>query len=139
MINTFVERLRVGLGLSQPVGAWTNGFIYDAAGCLTNVTSQGGSLGCSMVSYTLGSDLSGSLQGAGGIGGLLARSIVQRQPGRRQRLSLLQHLGWHWGHTCVANCACWSSRLGNYLQSYRFTRLNIEPCALFGNVITFGE
>jgi RHS repeat-associated protein len=30
-------------GVKQPTGAWTNGFIYDAAGRLTNVTSQAGS------------------------------------------------------------------------------------------------
>lgn len=41
--NGYVNRLRVSLGLQQPTGAWTNGFGYDAAARLTNVTSQGGS------------------------------------------------------------------------------------------------
>ncbi len=41
--NGYVNRLRVALGLQQPTGWWTNGFGYDAAGRLTNVTSQAGS------------------------------------------------------------------------------------------------
>src|SRR5206468_1184925 len=40
--NTYSSRLRVALGLQQPTGAWTNGFIYDPASRLTNVTSQAG-------------------------------------------------------------------------------------------------
>src|SRR5439155_14419655 len=43
--NTYVNRLRTALALQQPTGAWTNGFIYDAAARLTNVTSQAGSFG----------------------------------------------------------------------------------------------
>src|SRR5205814_2888858 len=43
--NTYVNRLRTALSLQQATGAWTNGFIYDAAGRLTNVTSQAGSFG----------------------------------------------------------------------------------------------
>jgi len=41
--NTYVNRLRTRLVLQQPTGLWTNGFIWDAAGRLTNVTSQAGS------------------------------------------------------------------------------------------------
>jgi RHS repeat-associated protein len=41
--NSYSQRMRTSLGLQQPAGAWTNGFIYDAAGRLTNVTSQAGS------------------------------------------------------------------------------------------------
>ena len=41
--NTYVNRLRVAMALQQPSGVWTNGFIYDAASRLTNVTSQAGS------------------------------------------------------------------------------------------------
>ncbi len=41
--NTYLNRLRTGLSLQQPVGSWTNGFGYDAAKRLTNVTSQAGS------------------------------------------------------------------------------------------------
>jgi hypothetical protein len=41
--NTYVNRLRTGLSLQQPSGSWTNGFAYDAARLLTNVTSQAGS------------------------------------------------------------------------------------------------
>jgi YD repeat-containing protein len=41
--NTYLNRLRVGLSLAQPTGAWTNGFTYDAARRLTNVTAQAGS------------------------------------------------------------------------------------------------
>jgi hypothetical protein len=44
--NTYFNRLRVGLGLAQPTGAWTNGFIHDAAGRLTNVISPAGSFAC---------------------------------------------------------------------------------------------
>ena len=40
--NTYQNRLRVALSLQQPTGAWTNGFAYDAARRLTNVTSQAG-------------------------------------------------------------------------------------------------
>lgn len=49
LTNTYVNRLRIALSLTQPTGLWTNGFGYDAAGRLTNVTSQAGSFG-----YTLG-------------------------------------------------------------------------------------
>ena len=45
LTNTYVQRMRVSLSLQQPTGSWTNGFIYDAAGRLTNVTSQAGSFG----------------------------------------------------------------------------------------------
>src|SRR5438034_3739369 len=41
--NTYSSRLRVALGLQQPTGAWTNGFIWDPAKRLTNLTSQAGS------------------------------------------------------------------------------------------------
>lgn len=47
--NTYLNHLRVALSLAQPSGSWTNGFDYDAAGRLTNVTSQAGSFG-----YALG-------------------------------------------------------------------------------------
>src|SRR6266498_1333723 len=47
--NTYNNRLRVGLTLQQGTGFWTNGFYYDAAKRLTNVTSQAGSF-----TYTLG-------------------------------------------------------------------------------------
>ncbi len=43
--NTYLNRLRTSLVLQQPTGLWTNGFIWDAAGRLTNVTSQAGSFG----------------------------------------------------------------------------------------------
>jgi RHS repeat-associated protein len=43
--NGYTERMRVSLGLQQPTGAWTNGFIYDPSGRLTNVTSQAGAFG----------------------------------------------------------------------------------------------
>jgi RHS repeat-associated protein len=41
--NTYLNRLRTGLALGQPAGLWTNGFAFDSAGRLTNVTSQAGS------------------------------------------------------------------------------------------------
>jgi RHS repeat-associated protein len=47
--NTYNTRLRTALSLAQPTGRWTNGFGYDAAKRLTNVTSQAGSF-----TYTLG-------------------------------------------------------------------------------------
>jgi RHS repeat-associated protein len=47
--NSYSNRLRTGLSLAQPTGSWTNGFGYDAAKRLTNVTSQAGTF-----IYTLG-------------------------------------------------------------------------------------
>jgi RHS repeat-associated protein len=43
--NLYSNRLRVGLGLQQPTGFWTNGFAYDDAKRLTNVTSPAGAFG----------------------------------------------------------------------------------------------
>ncbi len=43
--NGYSNRLRTSLGLQQPTGNWTNGFGYDSAKRLTNVTSQAGSFG----------------------------------------------------------------------------------------------
>src|SRR5208282_1414049 len=40
--NVYANELRVGLGLQQPTGNWTNGFGYDAARRLTSVTSPAG-------------------------------------------------------------------------------------------------
>jgi RHS repeat-associated protein len=40
--NTYVNRMRVGLGLAQPAGFWTNGFGFDVARRLTNVTMSAG-------------------------------------------------------------------------------------------------
>ena len=41
--NTYANRQRVALALAQPTGFWTNGFIYDPAKRLTNVTISAGS------------------------------------------------------------------------------------------------
>jgi RHS repeat-associated protein len=41
--NTYLNRMRVGLVLAQPAGFWTNGFAYDPAQRLTNVTMSAGS------------------------------------------------------------------------------------------------
>ena len=43
--NTYVNRKRVALSLQQPTGLWTNGFGWDLAGRLTNVTSKAGAFG----------------------------------------------------------------------------------------------
>jgi RHS repeat-associated protein len=43
--NTYSNRRRVGLRLQQPTGLWTNGFAWDLAGRLTNVTSPAGAFG----------------------------------------------------------------------------------------------
>jgi RHS repeat-associated protein len=43
----YTDQLRTSLSLQQPTGSWTNGFAYDAAKRLTNVTSQAGSFGYS--------------------------------------------------------------------------------------------
>jgi len=40
--NTYSNRRRVALALQQPSGLWTNGFGWDLAGRLTNVTSAAG-------------------------------------------------------------------------------------------------
>jgi len=42
--NSYQNRLRTALALQHPSGLWTNGFGYDLAGRLTNVTSQAGRL-----------------------------------------------------------------------------------------------
>jgi RHS repeat-associated protein len=47
--NTYTNRLRTMMVLRQPSGVWTNKFVYDAAGRLTNVTSPAG-----VFSYTPG-------------------------------------------------------------------------------------
>ncbi|HEY5915235.1 MAG TPA: hypothetical protein VJA21_31970, partial [Verrucomicrobiae bacterium] len=47
--NSYQNRLRLALALQQPTGLWTNGFVYDAAGRLTNVMSPAGGFG-----YALG-------------------------------------------------------------------------------------
>jgi len=43
--NIYSNRLRTGLSLQQPTGAWTNGFAYDSTKRLTNVTSPAGTFG----------------------------------------------------------------------------------------------
>ena len=43
--NTYSNRERVALALQQPTGLWTNGFGWDLAGRLTNVTSPAGAFG----------------------------------------------------------------------------------------------
>ena len=53
--NTYVNRLRTSMVLQQPAGVWTNKFVYDAAGRLTNVTSPAG-----VFAYTPGGASSGS-------------------------------------------------------------------------------
>jgi RHS repeat-associated protein len=40
--NYYWNRMRLGLGLQQPTGAWTNGFAFDAAKRLTAVGSSAG-------------------------------------------------------------------------------------------------
>src|SRR6266496_3052558 len=47
--NSYSNRLRTALSLAQPTGAWTNGFGYDSAKRLTNVTSQAGSFAYTLV------------------------------------------------------------------------------------------
>jgi RHS repeat-associated protein len=57
--NTYSNRRRVGLSLQQPTGSWTNGFGWDLAGRLTNVTSKAGAFA---YTYTaLSSGFSGRL------------------------------------------------------------------------------
>jgi YD repeat-containing protein len=53
--NNYTYRLRTALALQQPTGVWTNGFWYDYAKRLTNVTSPAGSF-----AYTLGGTVAGS-------------------------------------------------------------------------------
>jgi len=43
--NIYVNRLRTELDLQQPLGLWTNKFVYDNARRLTNVTSPAGAFG----------------------------------------------------------------------------------------------
>jgi RHS repeat-associated protein len=45
LTNNYVNRLRTGLSLQQPTGAWTNQFGFDAAKRLTSVTSPAGAFG----------------------------------------------------------------------------------------------
>jgi RHS repeat-associated protein len=57
--NTYSNRRRLALSLQQPTGTWTNGFGWDLAGRLTNVTSAAGAFG---YAYTaLDSSFSGRL------------------------------------------------------------------------------
>lgn len=42
---TYAQRLRTSLTLQQPTGSWTNGYLYDVAKRLTNITSQAGAFG----------------------------------------------------------------------------------------------
>jgi hypothetical protein len=42
----YTNRLRTSLSLAEPsASAWTNGYLYDTARRLTNVTSQAGAFG----------------------------------------------------------------------------------------------
>lgn len=50
--NTYSNRKRLALRLQQPTGAWTNGFRWDLAGRLTNVTSAAGPLAISIHEQT---------------------------------------------------------------------------------------
>jgi RHS repeat-associated protein len=76
--NNFVYdgkmRRRIEQDYTKNGSAWTKTnevhFIYDG----NNVVQERNSSNLPLVTYTRGNDLSGSLQGAGGIGGLLARS-----------------------------------------------------------------
>jgi RHS repeat-associated protein len=43
--STYSNRRRLALSLQQPTGTWTNGFGWDLAGRLTNVTSAAGAFG----------------------------------------------------------------------------------------------
>ena len=43
--NSYLNRMRTSMVLQQPTASWTNGFVYDAAKRLTNVTSPAGSFG----------------------------------------------------------------------------------------------
>ena len=43
--NTYSKRRRIALSLQQPTGSWANGFGWDLAGRLTNVTSAAGAFG----------------------------------------------------------------------------------------------
>ena len=54
------------------VGEYTNNYAYDGWNCIAILTSSFNLLN----SFLWGSDVSGSLQGAGGVGGLLAENIV---------------------------------------------------------------
>jgi RHS repeat-associated protein len=49
--NVYVNRLRTSLALQQPADRWTNGFSYDQAKRLTNVTSAAGSFGYSYTAH----------------------------------------------------------------------------------------
>ena len=55
--NTYSNRRRIALGLQQPTGSWTNGFGWDLAGRLTNVTSAAGAFAYTYAA--LGSSFSG--------------------------------------------------------------------------------
>jgi len=44
-MKVYSNRLRTGLGLQQPTGAWTNGFGYDSTKRLTSIVSPAGTFG----------------------------------------------------------------------------------------------
>lgn len=43
--NEYSNRLRTKLSVQPPSGVWTNGFAYDGAKRLTNVSFRGGNIG----------------------------------------------------------------------------------------------
>jgi len=66
------RRIRKEYGWTGSAWSLTNEVRYVYDGMLVVQERDGNNL--ALVSYTRGNDLSGSLQGAGGIGGLLART-----------------------------------------------------------------
>ena len=78
----------------------TNRFVYDGWNLIGEFVGPGGTPTLAR-SYLWGLDLSGSMQGAGGVGGLLA--VTDSTPGtnfvalrrQRQRRSLGQRRRWH--------------------------------------------
>ena len=61
------------------VASYTNKFVYDGWNLVAILDSQSSIL----VSFTWGTDLSGSMQGAGGVGGLISMTVysAERMPG----------------------------------------------------------
>jgi RHS repeat-associated protein len=69
--HTYTNRLRTGLSLAQPgASAWTNGYLYDSAKRLTNITSQASAFG---YAYGAPSTLGSPEPGEGGASALVRK------------------------------------------------------------------
>ena len=117
--NTYSNRQRVALSLQQPTGVWTNGFGWDLAGRLTNVTSPAGAFG---YTYTaLDSGFSGRLvQQLGLPSGAYITNFydpVARRAGHRAREQRRHHAGCRlYGYNAGNQRTAYTNAAGAYVH-----------------------